>query len=227
MVFPDSPPYTGGDYLLSIDGAVSWTDDSTNSVYFKEYGDVIVAPRDIFMSGYVTRFYKTQVVGYHAGSGDLRSVEVNASGSLKTDFDGSVSGDHVVVNGVQVSGTVAVSGAVSISGNIVSISGNLIGDRGSTQMRTGNVVVVTGASGGQSLAVSGQWCSGEVHTVRVKNFSGNLDVYIGGSGCVPYSGYGYPISTGENITIDMSDIQLVYLCASKSGEFVGFMGTAY
>lgn len=242
MVFPDIPPYAGGDYLLSTDGDVSWTDDSTNSVYFKEYGDKVVAPRDVFISGYLTRYYKTQVVGYHGTSGDLRSIAVTASGEVKTIAasglhvvaDIAESGMHVIVQsgifpasgigviipeGIQVSGTVQISGSCSISGSVVSISGNTI-NIGSI-LRTTPLVLVTAASGGEVLG------SGDIINIKIKNMSGNKDIFIGTSGVThyPYSGYGFCLGGDETVDFKLKTMDAVFACANNSGERISVIGT--
>lgn len=89
--------------------------------------------RDIYISGFLTRFQKRQLVGYYPASGDLRSVTVNASGHLYSDIEvilssglwvDGVSGQHVFVeSGVHVITDIEVE--VS-SGLHVNISGQHI-----------------------------------------------------------------------------------------------------
>jgi len=200
---PYVTPYAAGDYLLSTDGDVSWTDDSDNSVYFKEYGDVIVAPRETFISGYLTRYYKTQVVGYHSASGDLRSVEINASGHLITDVAVVYSsGMHVEISGTPV----------DISGATINIADSI---------KTGPVQVITAGSGGQVLY------SGEIISMCVKACETNAtDIYLGGVAHRPYSGFGFCLGNGEVKCYDVNDFSDLCLCAATSGDKVCFDGVA-
>lgn len=266
-------PYAGGTEIDSDDSGSNWTVKTNDDVYFKEYGNKVAGakPRDVYASGYTTRFQKRQMVGYFSYSGDLRSIEVNASGAIKTDVEVvassglqvtvsgqpvTISGDHVFVEsgvyvinaaGIQISGTVKVSGDVSVISGDISVWANCSGG-GTTptrlesnsgilfvtnlkvpgnSIRTGNVVNVTAASGGQALALSGYWCSGAVHEIVIKNFSGNQDVYIGEANCKPYSGYGFPLSMGETVRLDYNNLINTRVCAAKSGEVVGYMGFGF
>jgi len=105
------------------------------------YNDVCHASpyfsHDEYISGYVTRFLKRQMVGFFQESGDLRSIKVCASGEVVVcsglhvvtdvavtisglDIEVNISGDPVIISGQPVS----ISGQpVTISGNIVNISG--------------------------------------------------------------------------------------------------------
>jgi hypothetical protein len=62
--------------------------------------------------------------------------------------------------------------------------------------------------------------------VIVKNLSGNADMYVGGSGFRPYSGYGFNLAGGEAVALDISDFNLIYLCSTTSGQKVTFIGVA-
>jgi len=71
---------TTGSMLTSEDAAVSWTTTVTETIYFIEYGDAIVFPQEVFISGYKTRYQKNQVVGYFPASGDFRSIPLMQAG---------------------------------------------------------------------------------------------------------------------------------------------------
>jgi len=83
-------------------------------------------PSEKYISGYQPRYQKRQVVGFYADSGDLRSVQVNASGHLFTDVVIDVS------SGLQV----------AISGQTVTISGDHV------YVESGVGVVVQSGAGG-------------------------------------------------------------------------------
>lgn len=175
----------------------NWYNDVSSDIYFAEIGtqyyeeteegetvpSVSPSPRDVYISGFDTRFQKRQAVGYFSTSGDLRSMEVNASG-------------HVVIV-----------------------------EAGLPKIRTGEPVALTSASGGQSICVSGQWCSGTVHVITVKSLSG--EIFIGDSGCRPYIGYGYSLANREEIKLDVCDPRIVYGVAVASGDLAGYIGTDY
>jgi len=85
-----------------------WYNDTCNSApFFYE---------ETYISGYLSRYQKRQMIGYFPSSGELRGVTVNASGHLYTDVTVSVSGMDIEVN---ISGD-----PVIISGQPVTISGD-------------------------------------------------------------------------------------------------------
>ena len=186
-------------------------------------------------------------------SGNIVQV-VNASGTcLCANISGDVvqiSGQSVITsvsgNIVQLAGqfliTVTVSGDIvqisgqsvvtSVSGNIVSvinasgqvlnvnISGNSVSIAVPTLIRTGLTLPVTSASGGVVLS------SGLTVSVVLKTAITNTgDIYIGGAGTNrPYSGFGYQLSQGEPIAIDINNFNAVFVVAIVSGDMVSFMG---
>lgn len=83
-----------------------------------------------------------------------------------------------------------------------------------------NIVTPTASSGGSVLG------SGAVTTVVIKNLSGNADIWIGSSGIgkQPYSGYGFSLADQEAITIEINQLNSLYVCANVSGEAVSFVG---
>ena len=107
-------------------------------------------------------------------------------------------------------------------------SGEVKTCEGCTQIiRTADLVLFPANSGGESICVSGQWCSGNVHSVVVKSISGNQDVFIGGSGCKPYSGHGFLLDPKETVTLDVCNPCIVYGYATHSGDRVTWIGTDY
>ena len=136
-------------------------------------------PREYYISGYLPRYQRRQIVGYHAASGDLRPVEVNASGHLFMDievgvssglFVDGVSGVHVYVeSGVHVVADIAESGmGVNVqSGLHVQVSGQHV------FVESGNWVVMSGqgvlVQSGLHTQVSGQHLEAEEgHTVAAR-----------------------------------------------------------
>jgi len=328
-------PSVCGDEFVSSDSGTSWTTETGYDFWFDingaqhyeedEEGEVVTSgafERDVYISGYTPRYKKSQIVGYHATSGDLRSIEINASGHLLVDIEVvfssgmhvdvsgtpvTISGDHVfvesgvyvvadiaesgmgvqvqsgvgvlisgqhvyvesgvflasgvwiagggsgqhvwisgqhvfvesgvqIVGGVQVSGAVQISGCVSISGNTVSISGNIIivasgvEEACYSEIRTGSVMPVPVASGGWSLCPiswSGLWCSGRTNHINIKSLSGNQDIWLGGSGCKPYSGYGFVVAGGEEKSLDVCNLCNVYAVGNNSGDLLSFIGLEY
>jgi len=117
--------------LYSDDGGLTWTANTNQHfIWYEQYGDryTSTTPRETYISGYLPRFQKRQMIGYYSTSGDLRSVEVNASGRVLVHV---VSGLHVVADiaesgmGVQVqSGArVIVHSGIYIASGIAHRSG--------------------------------------------------------------------------------------------------------
>lgn len=140
----------------------------------------------------------------------------------------------------QTTSGVALEVAVCASGEVKICSGlNVIASSGvyvvantqticASRIRTGQTVPVTGASGGQSICISGYWCSGTVHELILKSMSGMM--YVGDSGCRPFAaapGYGYALIRDEQLKIDICKPCLVYACAATSGSYLTYMGTDY
>jgi len=143
----------------------------------------------------------------------------------------TISGDHVFVeSGVFVQ----ISGQHVVTGGTTDVSGEMIHIGCADTIRTADLVGIIGGSsgfiggsGGQSICVSGYWCSGLVHTVTVKNMDGNEDMFIGGSGCKPFSGHGYVLGGNETHTFDVCTPCVIYAVSVLSGEFLTWIGTDY
>lgn len=134
---------------------------------------------------------------------------------------------------VSISGEISVSGAVSLIGNFVYLP---------------KILVITAASGGQALG-SGLTTSGyTVHNIIIKNpevktsgtdnygiyfYSGNIApvVYIGGcSGQRPYpgggficSGNGLPLAPGETIKVSIPGLDYIWAASETSGNPLSYI----
>jgi len=165
----------------------------------------------------------------------------NVTASVSSGLHVWVSGQHVYVeSGANVTAQIN-SGAFidGVSGTHVYVESGtreVAAILCSQEIRTGGLVKITGgssgtylvgSSGGQSICVSGQWCSGLVHVVTVKNMDGNEDIFIGGSGCKPYSGFGYVLGGNEEVTLDVCNPCVIWACANISGEMLTWIGTNY
>lgn len=184
--------------IVSTDGGASYTASAQNSLlWFEQYGDKYspeVPPREYFISGYLPRYQKTQMVGYFQDSGDLRGIGVNASGHVLTDVEVDVSSGLFVVvqSGVQVVGASQISGAVQISG-IVGVSGRVSILSGLVCVASGEVHIMSGVT-----SVSG----------NVVSISGEIRAHISGdhvfveSGVYLASGVGVLIQIPQSISIN-------------------------
>jgi hypothetical protein len=77
------------------------------------------------------------------------------------------------------------------------------------------VLPVTAASGGMQLS------SGEVVGVSIKALVRNVsDIYVGGEDNRPYSGYGYCLEPGEAWSLDVQNLNKVYVVSCISGDAV-------
>lgn len=113
-----APAYPGGAGGSSLNSGSTWTFYVPADGMFEEHGILVTppAPKETYISGYLSRYQKRQMVGYFLVSGDLRSITCNASGHVHI-----ASGAYVVADiaesgmGVQIQ-----SGAhVQISGQHV------------------------------------------------------------------------------------------------------------
>lgn len=130
----------------------------------------------------------------------------------------SVSGQPIRISGevVKISGE-----AVKISGEVVKISGQVVDLKAPTAIKTSGLFTVTGASGGANLY------SGAVVSATVKALSGNSgDIFVGGSGYKPYSGYGFLLEPGEAVNLDVDNFGEIWVVATVSGDKVTYLGVA-
>lgn len=140
----------------------------------------------------------------------------------------------------------AISGTASVSGSVVSISGEV--SIAADYLYRPRTIVVTAASGGEALG-SGLTTSGfAVHSVKIKipenKTSGALGygfyynsgtnqpvVYIGGcSSDRPYagngficSGKGFPMAPGEVEVFSVTSLDYLYAAAETSGNPVSYI----
>lgn len=127
----------------------------------------------------------------------------------------SVSGQPIRISGETV--IAKVSGETVIA----KVSGEVVDIKVPTEVKTAELRVVTGDSGGAVLH------SGAVVSVTIKALAANSgDIYVGGATNRPYSGFGFCLEKGEAINLDASDFNNVYLCATVSGDRVTFLGIA-
>ena len=154
-------------------------------------------PREFFISGYLPRYQKRQIVGYHSASGDLRDVEVNASGHLFTDIEVIVSsGLPVVVQsglGVLISGQhVFVESGVHV---VADIAESGIG----VQVQSGAHVIISG----QPVTVSGDhvFVESGVHVVIESGVGVTATVVTDVSGQPIHVGCADTIRTGKLVQV--------------------------
>jgi hypothetical protein len=103
----------------------------------------------------------------------------------------------------------------------VTVSGNVLQIILPTEVKTGSLRTVTGASGGVVLH------SGAVKAVTLKALSQNAgDIFVGGATNLPYSGFGLLLSPGEAVNLDVDDFSRVYVFATVSGDIVSFAGVS-
>lgn len=152
--------------------------------------------------------------------------------SVTTSISGNAIASGIVPNisgqAVSVSGNTVIT---SISGNAVSISGNILNISGvtpnaATQIRIGlsGTAVQSGipnTSGGTALQ------SGDLYVITVRNVSGNNDMYVGGSGARPFSGFGFVLCGGDAVTMSITNANLVYVFATTSGQFIKWIGSQF
>ena len=129
---------------------------------------------------------------------------------------------------------VAFSGdPVTVSGNVVNISGKIVRPQIPEQIRTRDTLLITGASGGVALE------SGDVLRVTVRNIgqSGTV-MYVGSSGNPPWaasgqttypfwSGRGFWLRDGDGVTIHTTNMANVRVVSMISGAYVSYVGEQY
>ena len=98
------------------------------------------------------------------------------------------------------------------------ISGESVDIIAGTAVKTGTLLVATGASGGNAFAA--KVCK----SATVKSLSG--DVWVGGTavGDMPYSGYGFLLAAGEAVSLDIDNFSDIKGCANISGDWLAIIG---
>lgn len=109
------------------------------------------------------------------------------------------------------------------SGNyalLVTTSGNIIQTATPTSViNTSSPIAVTSASGGVILS------SGVVISITMKSlFTNSGDIYVGGSGSKPFSGFGHVFSVGDFLSLDIDNYNKVYVAATVSGDKISYIG---
>lgn len=116
---------------------------------------------------------------------------------------------------------------IPMSSNISGQDGALtVAQTAATQIRIGfsGTAVQSGLpnlSGGTALQ------SGDLYIITVRNVSGNSDMYIGGSGSKPFSGFGFVLCGGDAVTMSITNANLVYVYPTVSGQFVKWIGSQF
>ena len=181
-------------------------------------------------SGQITNISGQSVITSISGNTVVTSISgniVKISGQCIVTDSGSVttvSGNVVFITNLSGQNlSVSISGVtVSLSGAtlVTTVSGNPISIIPPTLIRTGGTLAVTDASGGVALS------SGEIVSVVLKAMITNTgDIYVGGAAPnEPYSGFGYVLSQGEPVAIDIDNFNAVFVVAVVSGDQVSFMG---
>ena len=157
---------------------------------------------------------------------------IKISGETVTIAGGvNISGQPVKVSGetVTIAGGVNVSGApVKVSGEMVEahimsglVSSILSGEFSitpPTAVRARPVIGVFDTSGGTILL------SGDCKAAMLKSLAG--DIWVGGitSPDLPYSGNGILLMSGDVISLDIQNFNLIRLCGNVSGNLVSYGG---
>jgi len=163
-------------------------------------------------------------------SGQAVSISVNTIGDINM-------GNPTMASGFGFSGTALpvvgamwdFSGGTWVPMNTVASGSNSsleVAQAPATKIRIGlsGTAVQSGlpnSSGGTALQ------SGDLYVITVRNVSGNNDIYVGGSGSYPYSGFGFVLCGGDALTMSITNANLVYLYATVSGQFVKWLGSQY
>lgn len=173
-------------------------------------------------------------------------VAVTISGNVISQASGAWMASGIIPN---ISGQ-----AVSVSGNVVNpVSGKtLVFDpsgavwkdlwtsaSGQNNVSIGNPVpfnyvlaplsgIGFGATSGiPSLSGGVVLSSGNVAVAVVRNLSGNADMWVGGSGSRPFSGFGFVLHGGDGLTMSIRNFNQLYLFANTSGQLISYIGSQY
>lgn len=101
----------------------------------------------------------------------------------------------------------------------VAIKGNVYNNETFPTLKAGYWPSITAASGGTQLQ------SFDCGYVRIRNLSGNGDMYIGGIDTdSPYSGRGYLLMSNESEDFRVNNASAIQVCAAISGELIVYIG---
>jgi hypothetical protein len=214
-------------YDTSGDNYVGVTDNKELKVALTSI-DLSGTPYSISFSGIVIEMsgaiINTNISGQSVtASISGQSVSASISGQPVTT---TISGQAVTTN---ISGQ---SVGANISGQTVDVllSGEFISIMASTVIRTGNVIVVTGVSGG--LPCNSGVCNSL--TIRNVGISGTV-MFVGSSGDPPWvasgqssypfaSGHGFWLRDGDGITLDTNNMANVKITSFISGQYASYIG---
>lgn len=189
----------------------------------------LVSGTQVGLSGLqVTTQSGVQVI-VQSGLGVVGTFTASISGQPVALTSGTMVVDQSGLNVIVQSGLGVVgSFTTSVSGQPVAlVSGTQVGLSGlavttyptpASVVRTRGILLITDASGGQTLA------SGGIISLSVRSLDG--DIYAGGSVGIeyPYSGYGMLMQQGDTLSLDVGNFNLVSVCASVSGYRVSYIG---
>ena len=180
-----------------------------------------------FQAGGVTEVSGQTVIAKISGETIVAKISgetVTVGGSVVAKISGEtviakVSGETLDVNiassGIMV--PVDIQGAaidVPVTGGpiIAKVSGETVDIVTPTTIQQGYKIVAAAAT---------QLGSGVIKTVTIRNLSGNDVMWVGGS--TVNSGSGYILFANEGISIDIDNLNKVYLYANTSGQYVAWI----
>ncbi len=211
---------------LSADVSGNWVEAHilSGEVSIQSGAYVIIQPGiqvsgTVAVSGTLSADVSGQWVESHILSGE---VSIQSGAQVITQ-----SGIEIIWRGIQVSGTVEISGDLSanISGQWVE-SHILSGEVSIETPSTIKIAAPTNPKQIHSLSGGTPLQSGTSISVIIKSLSGNSDMYVGGftTGHRPYSGCGLLLAGGEAINIDVDEMGKINLFAANSGNMVSYLG---
>ena len=142
---------------------------------------------------------------------------------VKVKNDVKVHGHVKIRDRVRVKGRVQAHGHMktSVSGNVVLISGQTVNISGQLVSSLAPSLLRNGYSRIGSTTGGTQLSSGMVMFTTVENISGNNSMWLGGFGV--NSGTGYLLVAGNNIDINIDNLNKIYVFAQTSGQFVSWL----
>ena len=146
---------------------------------------------------------------------------------VKVTNDVKVHGHIKVRDRVRVKGRVQAHGHMktSVSGNVVLISGQVVNISGQFINTIANAFTPTLLRNGYSQITNvpggTQLSSGVIIFTTVESIPGNDPMWIGKVGV--NSGTGYLLVAGNNVDINIDNLNKIYLFAQTSGQFVSWL----
>lgn len=143
-------------------------------------------------------------------------VVANISGMTVTLSANSISGSTVSLSPNSISGqTVVLSTPVSVSGNVIQISGQNTKEFGSSIIPGTQTVGI-----GSGTALPSNAC----FSVTVRSLSGNTPMYVGGAGTLANSGVGMILYSTDSVTLKVNNTNQVSIFATNSGNQYTWIG---